>query len=52
VNEKYIIMITANPGARHRVYAETSGADKYLNKPFDMKDLVDYVADRVELRSK
>ena len=35
-----VIMITANPGARHKVYAETLGVDVYLNKPFRMEKLV------------
>jgi len=35
-----VIMITANPGARHKVYAETLGVDAYLNKPFRMERLV------------
>ena len=35
-----VIMITANPGTRHRVYAETLGVDKYLNKPFRIEKLM------------
>ncbi|MBN1765417.1 MAG: response regulator transcription factor [Sedimentisphaerales bacterium] len=35
-----VIMITANPGARHKMYAETLGVDYYLNKPFRMDKLV------------
>ena len=35
-----VIMITANPGTRHKVYAETLGVDVYLNKPFRMERLV------------
>ncbi len=35
----YVIMITANPGKRHQVWAESLGADKYLNKPFRMDQL-------------
>ena len=35
-----VIMITANPGARHKVYAETLGVDVYINKPFRMERLV------------
>jgi len=34
-----VIMITANPGARHKVYAETLGVDCYINKPFRMDRL-------------
>ena len=36
-----VIMITGNPGARHRVYAETLGIDLYLNKPFRIERLVE-----------
>jgi len=35
-----VIMITANPGTRHKVYAETLGVDEYLNKPFRMEKLI------------
>ncbi|MCP4710021.1 MAG: response regulator [Planctomycetes bacterium] len=35
-----VIMITANPGSRHKVYAETLGVDAYINKPFRMDKLV------------
>jgi len=35
-----VIMITANPGARHKAYAQTLGVDAYLNKPFRMDKLV------------
>ena len=35
-----VIMITANPGARHKVYAETLGVDAYINKPFRMEKLM------------
>ncbi len=38
-----IIMITANPGSRHKVYAETLGVDIYLNKPFRMERFIDAV---------
>ena len=38
-----IIMITANPGSRHKVYAETLGVDVYLNKPFRMERFIDAV---------
>ena len=34
-----VVMITANPGARHKVYAETLGVDAYINKPFRMEKL-------------
>jgi len=35
-----VIMITANQGTRHRIYAETLGVDMYLNKPFRMEKLL------------
>ncbi|MBN2212171.1 MAG: response regulator [Sedimentisphaerales bacterium] len=35
-----VIMITANPGSRHKVYAETLGVDAYINKPFRMEKLM------------
>ena len=38
-----IIMITANPGSRHKVYAETLGVDTYLKKPFRMERFIDAV---------
>ena len=44
-----VIMITANPGQRHKVYAETLGVDVYINKPFRMQKLIDAVT---ELLSK
>ena len=34
-----IIMITGNPGSRHKQYAATLGVDVYLNKPFRMEKL-------------
>lgn len=40
-----VIMITANPGARHKVYAETLGVDAYINKPFRMDKLVNAADD-------
>ncbi len=36
-----VIMITGNQGKRHRQYAEASGVDEYLNKPFRMERLVE-----------
>ena len=40
-----VIMITGNPGTRHRVYAETLGIDMYLNKPFRIEKLVEAAKD-------
>lgn len=39
----HVVMITANLGTRHRVYAEALGVRKYLQKPFTMEDLVDSI---------
>ncbi|MFP4104620.1 MAG: response regulator [Phycisphaerae bacterium] len=38
-----VIMITANQGTRHKMYAESIGVDIYLNKPFRMEKLLDAV---------
>jgi len=35
-----VIVITGNPGVRHRVYAESLGADLYMTKPFRMDRLL------------
>lgn len=40
-----VIMITANMGTRHRVYAESLGVSSYLTKPFRMDRLVQSVKD-------
>ena len=40
----YVIMITANPGQRHKAYAQNLGVDDYLNKPFRMERLVETVS--------
>ena len=39
-----VIMITANEGSRHKVYAEMLGVDDYLRKPFGMDRLLESVA--------
>ena len=39
----YVVMITANPGQRHKVYAQNLGVDDYLLKPFRMERLVETV---------
>jgi DNA-binding response OmpR family regulator len=38
-----IIMITANEGSRHKIYAETLGADDYLRKPFAVERLLESI---------
>ena len=40
----YVIMITANPGHRHKAYAQNLGVDDYLNKPFRMERLLEVVS--------
>lgn len=35
-----VIMITGNPGARHKMYAESLGVADYFNKPVKMDKLV------------
>jgi len=42
-SKPYVIMITGNPGTRHRQYAETLGVDGYLIKPFRMDRLTDMI---------
>ncbi|MBI4581830.1 MAG: response regulator transcription factor [Planctomycetes bacterium] len=39
-SKPFIIMITGNPGKRHQTWAESLGADDYINKPFRMDRLV------------
>jgi DNA-binding response OmpR family regulator len=43
-----IIMITGNQGSRHKVYAESLGVDKYLNKPFRMEKLLDAIQELLD----
>ena len=40
-SKPYIIMITANTGKRHQAWAESLGADGYINKPFVMDRLIE-----------
>jgi DNA-binding response OmpR family regulator len=42
-SKPFIIMITGNPGKRHQTWAESLGADDYINKPFRMDRLVESV---------
>lgn len=37
----YVIMITANEGKRHELYAKHLGVDEYLTKPFSMDRLLE-----------
>ena len=38
-----VIMITGNMGTRHKLYAESLGVDRYMNKPFRMEKLSEAV---------
>ncbi len=38
-----VVVITGNPGTRHRLYAEGLGAEGYFQKPFRMDRLVEKV---------
>lgn len=37
----HVIMITANEGKRHELYAKHLGVDEYLTKPFSMERLLE-----------
>ena len=39
-DKPFVIMITGNQGKRHQAYAESRGADVYMNKPFRMEKLL------------
>lgn len=43
-----IIMITANEGSRHRVFADMLGVDAYIRKPFAIDKLTAQVAKLLE----
>ena len=47
-NAPIIVMITANQGKRHMVYAESLGVDAYLVKPVPLYRLVDTVVQLLE----
>ena len=36
----FVIMITGNQGARHKMYAETLGVSEYFNKPVKLDKLI------------
>ncbi len=38
-----VIMVTGNPGQRHKEYAKSLGVDEYLNKPFRMDKFVSII---------
>ena len=39
-SKPFVIMITGNQGARHKMYAESLGVSEYLNKPVKMDKLI------------
>jgi DNA-binding response OmpR family regulator len=45
-----IIMITANEGSRHKVYAEYLGVVNYIRKPFGMDELLEAVEQALAAR--
>jgi DNA-binding response OmpR family regulator len=38
-----IIIMTANPGGRHKAYAESLGVDGYIHKPFPIDVLLETI---------
>ncbi len=38
-----VIMVTGNPGSRHKMYAEALGASDYFTKPVKLDKLIDRV---------
>ena len=42
-SKPFVIMITGNTGKRHQTWAESLGADDYINKPFRMDRLIESV---------
>ncbi len=38
-----VIMITGNQGTRHRIYAESLGVNKYIQKPFRVDKLLETI---------
>ena len=43
-----VIMVTANQGRRHKLYAESLGVHAYLNKPVALQRLVDTLVELLE----
>lgn len=39
-SKPFVIMITGNQGQRHKMYAETLGANDYFNKPVKLDKLI------------
>lgn len=42
-SKPFVVMITGNAGKRHQQWAESLGADGYINKPFRMERLIQSV---------
>ena len=40
-----VVMVTANEGQRHQVYARDLGVHAYLHKPIPLQHLIDTIAD-------
>jgi len=40
----FVIMMTANEGKRHELYARHLGVDAYLHKPFSMERMMEHAA--------
>jgi DNA-binding response OmpR family regulator len=43
-NRPFVIMITANEGKRHELYARHLGVDEYVSKPFSLERLMESAA--------
>jgi len=42
-SKPFVIVVTANAGKRHEVYARSLGVDEYITKPFRMERLINAV---------
>ena len=49
-NPPVVVMVTANQGKRHMVYAETLGVDAYFVKPVPLQKLVDTLVELLDQR--
>jgi len=47
-----VIMVTANEGRRHQLYAEAHGVDAYMTKPVPLQRLVDKAVELIEAREE
>jgi len=47
-----VIMVTANEGKRHQAYAESLGADDYLQKPVPLSKLIETAVRLLEKRDE